>query len=213
MPRRPQKVEQPKRLEQKSLDTFFSRSSSPAASISPTVSPPRPKVVTHAKRATTTTVRKRGKAQRIPSDNEGIPSGEDDGSSSSDPSKIRFERQVITVSSSDEEIALSSPRVPTRSQAKKRKQLTGSGEDDDNGIVTVSSSDEDHIGVPVRWKGKATQTKRSRQVVDSDEEEELPARRRKLVKGIRPPTPEEEDILAEVDENSMYLVCIANFTP
>lgn len=128
-----------------------------------------------------------------------IPDVEDGGDSSSDPGKIHFEPEVVSVSDSEEEVK-SSPRRPAASQAKKRRRVANS---DDEGVVVVSTDTEDeNIGVPVRWKGKAKEVKGKPTVVHSDSEEEEQPRRRKLVKGIRPPTPEEDDLMAEVDESS-----------
>ena len=98
----------------------------------------------------TKTKKKRVISKRLRADDEEIPSAEDEAVTSSDPGHIRFEPEVVTVTSSeeDEDIVLQSPQVTSRSQAKKRKQR---GESDEP--VTVSS-DEENVGVPVVWKGK-----------------------------------------------------------
>ena len=200
MPRKT--LSQPRRLKQGSLDTFVTRSSSPIPPSSPiTPGPSRIKKAGRSKQAALTkTKKKRVISKRLRADDEEIPSAEDEAVTSSDPGHIRFEPEVVTVMSSeeDEDIVLQSPQVTSRSQAKKRKQR---GESDEP--VTVSS-DEENVGVPVIWKGKGRETKRSKQVVDSDSEEEPPQRR---LTRVRPATPEsDEDLLAEVDENSQFTI-------
>lgn len=114
------------------------------------------------------------------------PSQSDDetGSADSDVGAIQFEPEVIDISDEDE-----SPRRP-----KRRKSLMVT----DTLPERAPSDDslEENIGVPVHWKGKKGKAK----FVEESEEESQP-RRHKLIKGVRPPTPEEDDVMDEVDEN------------
>lgn len=95
----------------------------------------------------------------------------------SDVGAIRFEPEVVEISDEDH-----SPRRP-----KRRKSLAGA-----HAIPTRTISDEsleETIGVPRHRKGK------NKVVLDSDDD--IRPCKRKLVKGIRPPTPEEDDDILE----------------
>lgn len=134
------------------------------------------------------------------------------GSTSSDVGAIGFEPKVIAVSSSsDEEDLVTSPRRPLASQRKARNRLAESAEGSPIAIESDSDGPQ-HVGVPVtrNKNGSATDKRRHNAIQDSDEDEdeEPQPRRRKLVKGVRPPTPEEHDsdLLEEVDSNSELFV-------
>lgn len=143
-------------------------------------------------------------AYRLQSDED---DSEGDGSTSSDVGAIGFEPEVITVSSSSEEDAiLPSPRKSARSQRKIKKRRADS-EERDSAVAESDSDGPEHIGVPVIWRkaGTVTVDKRKRAVIQDSDDDELQPRRRKLVKGIRPPTPEEENLLDELDSDSRPL--------
>lgn len=75
--------------------------------------------------------------------------------------------------------------------------------DEEGAIVGLDSdSNDEMIGVPLVWKGKAKDTGRKRRVIRSDSDEERP-RKKKLIKGVRPPTPE-PDMMDEVDASSKW---------
>ncbi|THH16355.1 hypothetical protein EW146_g4273 [Bondarzewia mesenterica] len=123
----------------------------------------------------------------------------EEGNTSSDVDAIHFcPRSPTSISSLDEEQP--SPRRPSRSKRPK----TSFSESDSIPHSEVESSvlvgdDEENIGIPARWKGKGIM--RRRQIKDSDDESDEQPRRRKLTKGMRPPSPaDSQDILDEVDE-------------
>lgn len=184
----------PKRLKQKSLLGFFEPSS-------PTQSEPGSSRNSQSQKSPTIRRAPRRRRAAVESD---PPSDGDSGSTSSDVGGIGFEPQVIEVSS-DEDEPEKSPRRPTATQRKTRKLRADSVER--TPVVISDSGEEDNIGVPVVWKHKAADTKgkRKRTVLDSDSEGAVP-RKSKLVKGVRPPTPDEndEDLLQEVDEKRDY---------
>ncbi|OAX44684.1 hypothetical protein K503DRAFT_764872 [Rhizopogon vinicolor AM-OR11-026] len=107
----------------------------------------------------------------------------------SDVDAIKFEPEVIDVSEEDD-----SPRRPTRS-TKMRKRFYAET-DDLPDAAESDGSPEDGIGIPMRWKGN--QKGKRRAIEDSDDESQT--RRRKFVKGARPPSPE-ESVMDEIDEN------------
>ncbi|KAF9815309.1 hypothetical protein IEO21_04672 [Rhodonia placenta] len=120
-------------------------------------------------------------------------------SDNSDVGDIRFEPDVVE--SDDKEEA--SPRRP---RTKKRKtRLAGSGSSEEQKTTALDSDNEEVVGIPVTWKSRKEKGKGKRIITidDSEEEEVEQPRRRKLVRGIRPPTPEEDeaDLLDEVDEH------------
>ncbi|KAF9227887.1 hypothetical protein BS17DRAFT_746822 [Gyrodon lividus] len=107
------------------------------------------------------------------------------GDSDSDVGVIHFEPEVMDVSDEDQ-----SPHRP-----KRRKSLVVTNTP---GRELSDDSLEENIEVLIRWKGKKGKEKA---ILNS--EEVIQPRRRKLIKGIRPPTPEEDDALDEVDENQI----------
>ncbi|EKM55579.1 uncharacterized protein PHACADRAFT_256297 [Phanerochaete carnosa HHB-10118-sp] len=183
-----------KGLKQKSLSGYFGSSS-----------PPRPDSASSRAKASPpsrTAKRKRPALSKRRAPESDPPSENDNGSTSSDVGGIAFEPQVIVVSSDGEDVN-DSPKRPAATQRKVRKRRAESVE---KLPVTVSSESEDTVGVPVNWKGKAKapnpRSKRKRAVLDSDSDEDPQPRKSKLVKGVRPPTPEtgDEDLLEEVEE-------------
>ncbi|KAI6005918.1 hypothetical protein EDD15DRAFT_2214729 [Pisolithus albus] len=110
---------------------------------------------------------------------ESSPSSSDENDDDSDVEAIRFEPEAAGISDED-----ASPRRPKR----KRVHLTV-----DNLGKQHSDDDEVNVGIPVRWKGKS----KRKVVVDSDSEPQ--PRRSRLVKGARPPTPDDEE--DEVDQS------------
>ncbi|TFK89145.1 hypothetical protein K466DRAFT_661791 [Polyporus arcularius HHB13444] len=186
MPRKGQ-PSMPKRTKQKKLDAFLP--SSPSAS-------------THQPSSTRTRRTKRRPAPHGSSDDQPIsgpshvPAGDDDDSQSSDPGAIHFEREAAKLSSSEDEEG----RAPRPSQTNRRKRIRRAHSD--GSASPEPAPDEEEQEVYVR-KGKRPAKKTSAVLVlDSDEEEAHPVKKRKLVKGERPPTPQgdEGDLLDEVDE-------------
>lgn len=97
----------------------------------------------------------------------------------SDVGAIHFEAEVVEISDEDH-----SPRRP-----KRRKGLAGA-----HAIPVRTTSDEsleETIVVPRYRKGK------NKVVLDS--EDDTRPHKRKLIKGIRPPTPEEDDDILETE--------------
>lgn len=175
----------PRPLKQRDLFGFF-EPPSPSTSRKSKATPPR---------------KKRGGRRNSDED---IPSETRSGSTSSNVGGIRFEPKVIEISdSSDVE---DSPKRPRATQRKTRRFRAESVEKSSGSASKATEEDEEEelVGVPVTWKGKGREVKgkRKRAVVDSDSEDSLRPRRRKLVKGVRPPTPEVDDLLEEVDEKS-----------
>lgn len=98
----------------------------------------------------------------------------------SDVGAIHFEPEVVEISDEDH-----SPRRP-----KKRKSLVGA-----HAIPTRTVSEkslEETIGIPRYRKGK------NKVVLDSDDDTR--PRKSKLIKGIRPPTPEEDDDILDAGD-------------
>jgi len=150
--------------------TGFLDSSSP-----PPSSPPSPVKKRQARR--------RHKITAIDSDES------EDVEKDSDVDAIKFEPEVIDVSDEDD-----SPRRPTRSTTRRKRFSAES--DDLQGAAESDGSLEDCIGIPTQWKGIRKGKRRA--IADSDDESQT--RRRKFVKGARPPSPE-ESVINEVDEN------------
>jgi hypothetical protein len=101
----------------------------------------------------------------------------------SDVGAIKFEPEILDVSDDDD-----SPRRPTRSNKRRKRFHT------ETDPVESDGSLEDGIGIPTRWKG----SRKRRTIAHSDDESQT--RKRKFVKGARPPSPE-ESVMDEVDEN------------
>ncbi|KAI0780832.1 hypothetical protein BD413DRAFT_682557 [Trametes elegans] len=187
MPRKAKPISTPKKTGQKKLDSFFS--SSPAA--------PSPSA---QRSPSTARTRKRRRVKRDDSDEENLPgplriNEEESGSQSSDAGAIRFEPAVVEITSSESEKEVA-PRPPQANKGRKRVRRAHS---DDSASPVRSDQDEDDVFVR---KGKRAPVKKTAStVLDSDDEEEQP-QRRKLVKGERPSSPVENegDLLGEVDE-------------
>lgn len=119
--------------------------------------------------------------------------------SGSDVGAIAFESAVMEISDSEDE-AESSPRKSATARRVHRKRAMS-----DDEITSSGSRDpsEEYVGIPVTWKGKGKASQRKRKVVeDSDSQEGIQPRRRKLIKGERPLTPETENLMEELDEDS-----------
>lgn len=185
MPRRTRATATPSKLRQGKLDVFLS--SSPA----PQSSPARPQPRRSKRKA------KANESDQYVAGPSLVPTNVDadeEGSQSSDAGAIHFEPPVVTISSSEDEGDLP-PRPTFSSKGRKRTKRAHS-------IESASASSEGEKELYMR-KGKRAEKKAAAAVLDSDEEEELrPVKKRKLVKGERPPTPEEDDLMDEVDEHS-----------
>ncbi|CAL1704452.1 unnamed protein product [Somion occarium] len=118
---------------------------------------------------------------------------------SSDVGAISFEPAVYSLSDSDDDVK-KSPRRPIV----RKRRVKASRSNSPSPIIIESDSEEENVGVPVTWKGKAKAVpKRKLAVLDSDVEEEAP-KRRKLVRGVRPPSPEEsDDLIEELDQDKV----------
>lgn len=183
------------RLKQKSLLGFFGQSSSP---------PPEASSSSRSSPKKTPTKRKAPPPRRRRAADIDSPSDDDGGSTSSNVGGIGFVKKVVEILSSEEDEEIRSPRRPTATQRKTRR-LRAESEEHSPTFVS-EASDIEETGVPVHWKKKApgAKGKRKRTVLDTDSDEELQPRKSKLVKGVRPLTPEEEEenMLDEVDEQS-----------
>jgi hypothetical protein len=115
----------------------------------------------------------------------------DDLAQDSDVGAIKFEPEVIDVSDEDD-----SPRRPSTRRLKKSLVVTDSLLD----VIASDSSSEDRIGIPLRWKGSNKGKNKRKAIADSDDESQ--PRKRKLVKGARPPSPE-GNVIDEVNENDI----------
>ena len=112
----------------------------------------------------------------------------DDDDSSNDVGAIRFEEDVVDASSDDEQ--------PHLSPMKKRRTRVASFDNLEPFHATNAGSD-DELDSKVHWKGKGKQGV----VIDSDDSGRV--NKRRLVRGERPPSPEDEDdILEDLDEDS-----------
>lgn len=163
----------PKKMKQQYLRDFLSPSSPPS------ISPPTPV----KKRQ----VKQKHKVIALDSD------ASDDLEQDSDVGAIKFEPEVIPVDVSDEDV---SPRRPGTRRLKKSLVVTDNQPD----VALSDDSLEDRIGIPMGWKG-SRKGKRKRKVIAESDDEPQP-RRRKLVKGARPPSPE-GSVIDEVDENDI----------
>ncbi|KIJ17435.1 hypothetical protein PAXINDRAFT_10268 [Paxillus involutus ATCC 200175] len=108
------------------------------------------------------------------------------GSEDSDVGAIHFEPEIMDISDEDQ-----SPRRPKRKKSIVVTDTIPERELSDDSL-------EENIKMPVRWKGKKGKAK-----AIHDSEEDAQPRRRKLIKGVRPPTPQEDSVLDEVDENQI----------
>ncbi|KAI0079928.1 hypothetical protein K474DRAFT_1673008 [Panus rudis PR-1116 ss-1] len=170
---------------QQSLRNYFQSSSPPsvAAEVVEEDEPTR-ELQVGASRKSTSQVS--GRKPRV------IAQGDDSTSSSSNHvGDIDFEPVVVSVSDSDDETK-ESPRRP----AKKRRLLRSARESD-----LGSEASEQEKDISIKRKGKAKEVNKKQLILDSEEDE--PPRKRKLVKGVRPPTPEPENLLEEIDEDTI----------
>ncbi|KAG2134421.1 uncharacterized protein EDB93DRAFT_1092717 [Suillus bovinus] len=115
----------------------------------------------------------------------------DDLEQDSDVGAIKFEAEVIDVSDEDD-----SPRRPSTGRLKRSLVITDSLPD----VAASDDSLDDHTGIPIVWKGSKKGKRKRKAIADSDEESQ--PRKRKLVKGTRPPSPE-GSVIDEVDENDI----------
>ncbi|KAI0324521.1 hypothetical protein GY45DRAFT_1331447 [Cubamyces sp. BRFM 1775] len=189
MPRKLRSAATPKRLAQKKLDSFFASSPAPSSNAHQS-SPARPARTNKRRRNKDASPSEETRSRDHPVQ----VAEEEDGSQSSDAGAIRFEAPVVEVTSSDEDEVV--PRPSASSRGKKRAKRAHS---DDSESPVPGPPDEDMDDVVYVRRGKRAM-KRSA-VFESDEDEDRP-RKRKLIKGERPSTPDggEADLLDEVDE-------------
>lgn len=166
------KSSSPKKMKQAYLHDFLYPSSPPP------ISPPTPK-----KRL----VKRKHKV--IPLDSDASEDLEQD----SDVGAIKFEPEVISVDASDEDD--DSPRRPSSTRRFKKSLVITDNQPD---VASSDDSMEDRIGIPTVWRGSKKGKRKRNAMADSDDDSQ--PRRRKLVKGARPPSPE-GDVIDEVDEN------------
>ncbi|OCH94983.1 hypothetical protein OBBRIDRAFT_884303 [Obba rivulosa] len=179
MARKKAAPETPKKLKQKTLHGFVASSSSPAAA--------------GPSRSTATTRQRRRARAKTPPKRPTLKSDdEDEGSESSDVAAIRFEPTAIEVS--DEE----RPLRTHLSQKRKSRQVRDDSEEQEMPASSEEEPEESPI-VRKRASGKRKLT------VSGSEEEDIQPKRRKLLKGVRPPSPDEEksDLLDEIDEDKI----------
>ena len=190
MPRKSKGTGTPKKFRQRKLDVYMS--SSPPAS-NDELSPARP-----SKRMKRRRTRNESKDTETMAGTSSVPANDDDDSQSSDAGAIHFEREVVEVSSGEDE----EDRAPRPSQASRRKRVKRAHSDDSISPQPASGEEPEIYVRKGKRPAKVTST-----VLDSDEEEEPSVKKRKLVKGERPPTPEEDavDLLDEVDEGRTWL--------
>lgn len=118
-------------------------------------------------------------------------------SDNSDVRRIKFEKEVIALSEDED-----SPRRPGKRTLKSRQAVSDSEE-------SASESKERLKSKRLRIR-KQRLGKRKQVVEESDSEEELKPKKRKLVKGNRPSSPEDtgdEDILDEMERHRRSPSC------
>lgn len=177
-------------LKQTTLLDHLGRSSSP-----PTSSPERPLLIPTASPPTSSPVAPKRKSQSTSSRGLAqINSGQVRSDSESDVEAIQFEPRAPIP---DEDAPDESPRRPRKKQ---RRTALGDAEND---------SEEEISSLPRRRsKSRINRTRRAvpssgDDGQESEAESQKKPRRGKLVKGIRPPTPEEpDDLMAGLDEDS-----------
>ncbi|KDQ60795.1 hypothetical protein JAAARDRAFT_67229 [Jaapia argillacea MUCL 33604] len=134
----------------------------------------------------------KGSAKKLTqSEDDGFQGSE--GNTSSDVGAIKFETEIVEVSSDSE------AKSPRRPGAKKRKLRHAKATADSESAPDLERDSENELYINnSHSKGKKGKGK----MVYSDLEEEQP-RRRKLVKGVRPPSPQDDDLMDEVDEDKI----------
>lgn len=192
-------------LKQRTLLGFFQPGSSQAAQAANAGSP-EGKMTAPAKRTRSTNKDRLGATKKCrkvlllqSSDSE--QPDEDGGSESSDVGAIGFEETSVS-SRAEEDDNILSPKRPHVSPRKVHKMRAVSVEN--SSAVEGSDGEPEVVGVPVFRKKKGRivgRPSRKSTVIRSSDEEEPRPKRRKLVKGVRPATPE-EDLLDEVDSDS-----------
>ncbi|TCD71879.1 hypothetical protein EIP91_000011 [Steccherinum ochraceum] len=180
---------------QKTLDGFLSGNSSPPQPSSSN-RPIRPRSGVAATQMTSQKSRKTRATHFSDEDAQTPESGSDVGA-------ISFEPKVIELTDSEEEAKSSPQRKPATTRHIRKRRAKS---DDEADSSPLDSPDEGNSIMPIVWKGKgkAGQEKRKVVVEDSDAEdaeEDVQPKRRKIVRGQRPPTPEPDDLMEELDEH------------
>lgn len=199
-------------MTQTSLADFLQSEAGPkrVAARAPSLEPPSsspgaenvaPKATLTKRPLTTSKQRGRATARRvIESDGEQYGAS---GSESSDLAAIGFVEETDSSVPPEDEISCS-PKRPSVSPRKIRRMRAGSIE---RGHATEDSDGAPEVvGIPVfRKKSRAKHISGKPQtqvsLLAESEDDEPPVKRRKLVRGVRPPTPE-EDPLDEVESDS-----------
>ncbi|EMD38402.1 hypothetical protein CERSUDRAFT_113556 [Gelatoporia subvermispora B] len=181
-PKKKQATTIPTKHKQKSLDSFVA-SSSPAAA-----GPSRPATVTRLRH---------GKQARDPFPKRPVVSSNDEESATSNVAAIHFEPEAIDTSEEEPPIR---KQPAARSRRTKSRRARIASDDQRTSAASCAESEESPIARPsLRASGKR------KPLIHDSEEEELQPKRRKLLKGVRPPTPEDDDgnLLDGVDEDQI----------
>ena len=177
MPRKASHDAPKKRAKQNTLDSFFG--GAPGSS-------PHPEISAGGNRR-----KRRGRAYNAVAN----ANGSDDGSQSSDVGAIHFE-PTPTPTDEDE------PRPPP----KRRRLVKRRADSDEDGAHSPTLNEEATSASAAKKSAGNKAVGKQREVTsEQEDDEDAQPRKRKLIKGIRPPSPEEdeeEDLLNEVDENS-----------
>ena len=128
--------------------------------------------------------RTHGSRRRVPT-----PEPESASSDDSDVAGIKFEPEIFDLSEED-----SSPRRPKANGTSPSRRIVGSDDDEDSELNLRSMK---------RAKKNKKLGKRKQVIEESESEEEVQPKKRKFMRGVRPPSPEEDDvdILDEVEEH------------
>ncbi|KAI0054104.1 hypothetical protein FA95DRAFT_1551909 [Auriscalpium vulgare] len=171
----PRNKSPPKQLRQQDLFGFFAQ---PSSSSSPLKAPPALKA-SPAKR-------KRGSRAKVIEIS-------DDEEPDSDVEGIRFEPRKVPALLSENEDEDQSPRRPKGKRRRVAESRTVSPPA--ASVIDLDTDNEEPVAPSKRWKGKGV-TRRRRVDNSGSDTDELP-KARKLMKGVRPPTPED---IEEVDQ-------------
>jgi hypothetical protein len=117
---------------------------------------------------------------------------------------IHLEPEIVVVSDSSEDQPIQRPKK----KRKARLTVADNEEDEDTGRAKNETDSDANVGVPVRWISKGRWKGKRPQIADTESDSELQNGKRKLIKGVRPSTP--EDLSAEIDTESKSLMYISS---